>query len=199
MRKKCGNQGICRKGLRPRHCGAAKYPRGVQQGLRPRQPSAEQRKMSAQRVWAPKAPTPLCGRPKAAPHFSFVPPSAVEVGALAGRPLGTLPRRSVEVGCLSCIFPALFPRSFRISVKSTHLHFFLHENMVSEALVVIFGIYAKNAAQRWGRELLGCPGSKFSGGFPKGALGARTHPAAHKRSERITNVICFRIKFSWDN
>ena len=31
-------------------------------------------------------------------------------------------------------------------------------------VVVIFGISAKNAAQRWGREPLGCPGSLFPDG-----------------------------------
>ena len=60
------------------------------------------------------------GAPSAPPFvhsFFFVPRSAVEVGALAGRPLGTLPRRSVEVGGLSCIVPH-FTLFLRISIKS---------------------------------------------------------------------------------
>ena len=48
---------------------------------------------------------PLCAGGDGRPSFFFAPRSAVEVGALAGRPLGTLPRRSVEVGSLSCTFP----------------------------------------------------------------------------------------------
>ena len=59
------------------------------------------------------------------------------------------------------------PHLYRIPV----LHFFLHENMVSEALVVIFGIYAKNAAQQWGREPLGCPRSLF----PEGQSHRKSH------------------------